>query len=73
VSAPRIVLYVGPNCGLCDEARALLSEAGIAFQEAEDPLFVLRVPVVEVAGSVASEGRINLLAVRLAMRRARSL
>lgn len=67
---PRVVLYVADECGLCRQAREDLTSAGIAFHEARDESYLLRVPVVEVDGAVVTEGVISLLAVRRALRRA---
>lgn len=71
MSEPKVVLYVTDGCGLCDQARALLTRERIAFEEATDLRYSSRVPVVEIAGSVVSEGRIRPLVLRRAMRRAR--
>ena len=68
---PRVVLYVTPTCGLCDEAREILTEAGVGWEERTDDRFVVRAPVVEIDGAIVTEGRVSALAVRRALRRAR--
>ena len=58
----RVVLYGRPDCHLCDEARAVLERAGVAFDErdieADDDLFrryLERIPVVAIDGEEAFE------------------
>jgi hypothetical protein len=76
---PRLVLYVREGCHLCDEFLVDLSlELGPAVSTVEiadvdrDPALAarygLRVPVLEVAGEVACEGRYDAARVRSALR-----
>lgn len=65
----QVVLYVTPGCGLCEMAREALRTLGIEFQEASDARYLLRVPVVEVNGTVLAEGRIETAPLRRAFRR----
>ena len=58
----RVVLYGRPDCHLCDEARAVLEDAGVSFEErdieADDDLFrryLERIPVVTIDGQEAFE------------------
>lgn len=62
----EVVLYGKPGCCLCDDAKAALQAAGIAFREVDiirDPgLFAeygIRIPVVEVQGVTAFEAGMN--------------
>jgi predicted thioredoxin/glutaredoxin len=70
-----VQLFTRKNCHLCDEALAALRAIGVEPElrdvDANDELFALydwRVPVVTVDGSVVAEGRIDLEAVRRALR-----
>lgn len=52
-----IVLYSRPGCHLCEHARAVLKEVGVAFEEVDitrDPAleaeYLTTIPVVEVEG-----------------------
>jgi hypothetical protein len=78
-AAPRLVLYVREGCHLCDEFLVDLSlELGpsVAAVEIADvdqdaalaARYGLRVPVFEVAGEVACEGRYDAARVRSALR-----
>jgi glutaredoxin len=66
---PPVVLFSKPDCSLCDDARAMLDAAGIAYEVAHNPAYDLRVPVIEVGGRVVTEGRVSERAVRSALRR----
>ena len=70
-----VQLVTRKNCHLCDEALAALRAIGVEPElrdvDADDQLFALydwRVPVVTVDGRVVAEGRIDLEAVRRALR-----
>lgn len=65
----RVVLFSKPDCSLCDDARRLLDSLGVSYEIAEDPRFALRVPVIEVDGRIATEGRVSERALRRALRR----
>ncbi len=76
---PRLVLYVREGCHLCDEFLVDLSlELGPAVSSVEvadvdrdselAARYGLRVPVFEVAGQVACEGRYDAARVRRALR-----
>ncbi len=77
--SPRIVLYVRDGCHLCDEFQVGLAlDLGPKYDCVEvvdvdsDPAlavrFGLRVPVLEVAGTVGCEGRYDAAQVRRALR-----
>ena len=68
---PRVVLYSKPECSLCDDARAMLDRMGVTYEVVRDPAFDLRMPVVEVAGRIVTEGRVSERAVALAVRKGR--
>ncbi len=79
--AVEVVLYGRAGCHLCEQARDALRRLGreVAFELVErdvdtDPALAERygdrVPVVTVAGRETSEGRIEVGAVRLALREA---
>jgi Glutaredoxin-like domain (DUF836) len=76
---PRLVLYVREGCHLCDQFLVDLSlELGPAVSAVEiadvdrdaalAARYGLRVPVFEVAGVVACEGRYDAARVRSALR-----
>jgi hypothetical protein len=66
---PAVVLYTKPSgCSLCDDARAMLDRLGVAYTVAYDDAYALRVPVIEVDGSIVTEGRISERAVLRALR-----
>jgi hypothetical protein len=77
-SAPKTILYVREGCHLCDDFLVGLSlDLGSAFRDLSvvdvdrDPglaaRYGLRVPVLEVAGEVACEGRYDASRVRRAL------
>lgn len=75
-SRPQIVLYSRRGCHLCEQAEDILSalapEARIVDVDAEPghvALYGTRVPVVEVDGVVALEGRFDEPQLRAAIRR----
>jgi len=58
----RVTLYERPGCHLCDEARAVLDQAGVRYDrvdiESDDELFkryLERIPVVTIDGREAFE------------------
>ncbi len=69
-----IVLYTRAHCPLCDEMRAVLESAALdpytlrqVDVDSERELkkrFGLRVPVLEIAGEVCFEGRVERRALR---------
>ena len=63
-----VTFYDKDGCPLCDEARAELEELGHPFETARNPAYAERVPVIEVGGTVVTEGRISIRAVRRAIR-----
>jgi hypothetical protein len=76
--APKVTLYVRPGCHLCDDFLVGLSlELGPMYGDLTvvdvdlDPglasSYGLRVPVLEVAGEVACEGRYDAPRVRRAL------
>jgi hypothetical protein len=76
--APIVTLYVREGCHLCDDFLVDLSlEMGPAYRDLSvvdvdhDPglaaRYGLRVPVLEVAGEVACEGRYDATRVRRAL------
>jgi hypothetical protein len=77
-AAPRVVLYVRDGCHLCDEFLVdLTRDMGPAHERLEvvdvdrEPglaaRYGLRVPVLEIAGEVACEGRYEAPRVRRAL------
>jgi hypothetical protein len=77
--APTVVLYVREGCHLCDDFLVDLSrEMGPAYRDLSvvdvdrdrglAVRYGLRVPVLEVAGEVACEGRYDAPRVRRALR-----
>ena len=76
--APKVTLYVREGCHLCDDFLVDLSlQLGPAYRDLSvvdvdhDPglaaRYGLRVPVLEVAGKVACEGRYDAPRVRRAL------
>ena len=76
--APKVTLYVREGCHLCDDFLVDLSlQMGPAYRDLSvvdvdhDPglaaRYGLRVPVLEVAGKVACEGRYDAPRVRRAL------
>jgi glutaredoxin len=74
----NIVLFVKVGCHLCDDARALLDElaADVAFELSEVDIlgdaalyerYKYRIPVVEIDGTEALEGRFDLADLRAAV------
>ena len=58
----NVVLYGRPGCHLCEDAKAMLERAGVAFAErdieADDALFrryLERIPVIVIDGEEAFE------------------
>jgi glutaredoxin len=58
----EVVLYSRPGCHLCEDARAMLERADVAFAErdieSDDALFkryLERIPVIEIDGEEAFE------------------
>jgi len=75
-SRPQIVLYSRRGCHLCEQAEDMLSclvpEAKVVDVDAEPgcaALYGERVPVVEIDGVVALEGRFDEPQLRAAIRR----
>ncbi|HVL91369.1 MAG TPA: hypothetical protein VM841_14155 [Actinomycetota bacterium] len=70
---PRnVVLYVTPDCHLCEEPRRVLRAMRIPFQEVDaagDPDRFIRTPILEVDGSERAEGPMDAAAVRRALRK----
>lgn len=64
----RVVLFSKPSCSLCDEAKEVLDQLGHPYEVAHDPVYDLRVPVVEVDGRIVTEGRISMRALARALR-----
>jgi glutaredoxin len=63
---PRVVLYTRPDCQLCDDAKRVLVEHGLAVVSVDidtDPAlherFDMWVPVVEIDGRVRFKGRVE--------------
>ena len=66
-----VILYSRPGCHLCEEARAMLERAGVAFEEldieSDDDLFrryLERIPVIAVDGEEAFELDVDERALR---------
>jgi len=70
VRTSRVVLYTGDGCSLCEDARAMLDELGVAYETAADPQYAQRIPVVTVDGAIVTEGRVSKRAIAAAIRRA---
>lgn len=75
-SPPRIVLYSRRGCHLCEQAEDMLSglapEATVVDIDAEPAraaIYGTRVPVVEIDGVVAVEGRFDEPQLAAAIRR----
>jgi hypothetical protein len=65
----QVTLYSKPGCHLCDDARGLLDGWGIAYEVVDsDPRYDLRVPVVEVDGTIVAEAPIDAGALKRALR-----
>lgn len=73
MTEPKVVLYTGEGCSLCEEAAEMLRSENVPFETATDPRFKERIPVVEVNGSIVTEGRVSMRPVRAALRRARRI
>jgi hypothetical protein len=80
--APRVTIYRGRGCHLCDVARLQIralqqtlpchiEEIDIATDPALERQYLLEIPVVAVAGRVVTQGAIDLGAVRQAILEAR--
>lgn len=68
----RLTLYGRPGCHLCDDAREVLRELGVPFDEidieSDDELFkryLERIPVVILDGSVVAELSVDSESLRL--------
>ena len=66
-----VILYSRPGCHLCEEARAMLERAGVAFEEldieSDDDLFrryLERIPVIAIDGEEAFELVVDERALR---------
>jgi glutaredoxin len=66
-----VVLYSRPGCHLCEDARAMLERAGVAFSEldieSDDALFrryLERIPVIAIDGVEAFELVVDEAALR---------
>ncbi len=77
-----VVLYTRANCHLCEEMQAEISRAGREYhyvlrkvdvdsQRALKKAFGLRIPVLEIDGSVEFEGRLTAAAFRACLDAAR--
>ena len=73
---PRVVVYTRQRCGLCRDAEALVHGLVPAGQvtlrdiDEDDELlrrFHLRVPVIEVDGTIVAEAPVDETAVRAAL------
>lgn len=75
---PRVAVYTRPGCHLCEllleqlapllRDRAVLEMRNVDAREDWQSAFGVRIPVVEVAGSVVCEGRLDAAAVVAALR-----
>ena len=80
--APRIAVYTRPGCHLCEllleelaplvRERAVLETRDVDAREDWRHAFGVRIPVVEIEGSVVCEGRLDVPAVVGALRAASS-
>lgn len=76
---PRVTLYSGPGCCLCDQAKALLEKVAVdqPFQletmdiRSDDSLFErfrYAIPVIAVDGEVVMAGKVTEYWIRKALR-----
>lgn len=66
----KLILYTSERCGLCDRAKAALSELGLAYEEVlvpDDHPYRLRTPVLASADRVIAEGEISSREIRRAL------
>jgi glutaredoxin len=67
----RVVFYTKPGCHLCEDARGLLDGWKVGYEVVEsDPRYDLRVPVIEVDGTIVAEAPIDERALARALRKA---
>jgi glutaredoxin len=72
VTDPQLVLFTSENCGLCVHAKEALAGIGLEYEEilvADDHPYRLRTPVIERAGRLVAEGRIDEVTLRRALSR----
>ena len=77
---PRITVYTRPGCHLCEllleelaplvRDRAVLEPRDVDAREEWRQAFGVRIPVVQIAGSVVCEGRLDVPAIVGALRAA---
>jgi len=70
--AEPLTLYTSENCGLCERARAVLAELGLAYTEVvvpDDHPYRLRTPVLGAGSRLVAEGKITPRSVRRGQRR----
>ena len=77
----EVVLYTRPGCGLCEEMKEAMRSAGVEGhyvlreididgERALKKRYGLRIPVLDVAGVEAFEGRLEPAAFRAEVRKA---
>ncbi|XWN51241.1 glutaredoxin family protein [Anoxybacillus flavithermus] len=75
----KIVLYSKENCCLCDEAKVILHELRVKFEEIDiykDERWLeryhLMIPVIEIDGEIIAYGRIHKDVIRKRLQQQRS-
>ena len=72
----KVVVYSKENCSLCDEAKAILHELQVEFEEIDiykDERWLeryhLMIPVIEIDGEIIAYGRIHKDVIRKRLQR----
>ncbi|WP_297990070.1 glutaredoxin family protein [Anoxybacillus sp.] len=75
----KVVVYSKENCCLCDEAKAILHELQVKFEEIDiykDERWLeryhLMIPVIEIDGEIIAYGRIHKDVIRKRLQQQRS-
>ena len=75
----KIVLYSKENCCLCDEAKAILRELQVEWEEVDIykneqwlERYQLMIPVIEIDGEIVAYGRIHKDVIRKRLQQIRS-
>ncbi|MBW7652030.1 glutaredoxin family protein [Anoxybacillus sp. ST4] len=75
----KVVVYSKENCCLCDEAKAILHELRVKFEEIDIykderwfEQYHLIIPVIEIDGEIIAYGRIHKDVIRKRLQQQRS-
>ncbi|SFA56262.1 Glutaredoxin [Anoxybacillus pushchinoensis] len=75
----KIVVYSKENCCLCDEAKAILRELQVEWEEVDIykneqwlERYQLMIPVIEIDGEMVAYGRIHKDVIRKRLQQQRS-